>query len=250
MSSQASAVRPVTVAQERNFYLGMGIACALFIFIGFAPTYFLSPFVERPTYAPPLSIYLHLHAGIFTAWLALFVAQTALVRADRRDLHRRLGALGLIVAVAIVTINFMTVINAIDSGRASPVGPPIPRLYLALSASLIAGGFVFAGLYWRRNTAAHKRLMLLATISMMGPAMNRFTRQFDLTNLLDMDRTAIALSATLALYGVCMLNDYRMQRRVHPVYVLGAAIVVLQRGLSEAIPGTAAWQTFASWVLG
>jgi len=249
MSSQASAVRPATVAQERSFYLGMGIACALFIFIGFAPTYFLSPFVERPAYAPPLSVYVHLHAAIFTAWLVLFIAQTALVRADRRDLHRRLGILGLAVAIAIVTINFMTVINAIDSGRESPVGPPIPRLYLALSASLIAGGFVFAGLYWRRNAGAHKRLMLLATISMMGPAMNRFTRQFDLTNLLDMDRFAIALCATLALYGVCMLNDYRVQRRVHPVHVIGAAIVVAQRGLAEVIPGTAVWQDLASWVL-
>ena len=249
MSSQASSVRRVTGAQERNFHLGMGIACALFIFIGFAPTYFLSPFVERPAYAPPLSFYVHLHAGIFTAWLVLFIAQTALVRADQRDLHQRLGVLGLAVAIAIVTINFMTVINAIDSGRASSVGPPIPRLYLALSASLIAGGFVFAGLYWRRNPAAHKRLMLLATISMMGQAMNRFTRQFDLTNLLDMDRSAIALCATLALYGVCMLNDYRTQRRVHPVYVIGAAIVVAQRALGELIPRTAAWQTFASWVL-
>ncbi len=250
MSSQASAVRPVAAAQERNFYLGIGIACALFIFIGFAPTYFLGPFVERPAYAPPLSVYLHLHAGIFTAWLLLFVTQTALVRADRRDLHRRLGILGLVVAIAIVTINFMTVINAIDSGRASPVGPPIPRLYLALSASLVAGGFVFAGLYWRRNSAAHKRLMLLATISMMGPAMNRFSRQFDLTNLLDMDRAAIALSATLALYGVCMLNDYRVQRRVHPVYVIGATIVVAQRALTQVVPGTTVWQTFANWVLG
>ena len=92
--------------------------------------------------------------------------------------------------------------------------------------------------------------MLLATISMMGPAMNRFTRQFDLTNLLDMDRVAIALSATLALYGVCMLNDYRVQRRVHPVYVIGAAIVVASRVLGEIVPGTAAWQTFANWVLG
>ncbi len=250
MSSHASAVRSGAATQERNFYLGMGIACALFIFVGFAPTYFLGPFVERPAYAPPLSIYLHLHAGIFTAWLVLFVTQTALVRADRRDLHRRLGILGLFVAIAIVTINFMTVIEAIDSGRASPVGPPIPRLYLALSLSLIAGGFVFAGLYWRRNAAAHKRLMLVATISMMGPAMNRFTRQFDLTTLLDMDRTAIALSATLALYAVCMLHDYRVQRRVHAVYVSGAAIAVAQRVLAEVVPGTSAWQAFASWVLG
>jgi uncharacterized membrane protein YozB (DUF420 family) len=250
MSSQASAVRRVTGAQERNFYLGMGLACALFIVAGFAPTYFLSPFIERPAYAPPLSIYLHLHAGIFTAWLLLFVTQTALVRADRRELHRRLGVLGLVVAIAIVTINFMTVIEAIDSGRASPVGPPIPRLYLALSASLLAGGFVFAGLYWRRNPAAHKRLMLVATISMMGPAMNRFTRQFDLTTLLDMDRVAIALTATLALYGVCMLNDYRTQRRVHPVYLIGAGIVMASRALAEVVPATAAWQKFASWVLG
>jgi hypothetical protein len=92
--------------------------------------------------------------------------------------------------------------------------------------------------------------MLVATISMMGPAMNRFTRQFDLTTLLDMDRVAIALTATLALYGVCMLNDYRTQRRVHPVYLIGAGIVMASRALAEVVPATAAWQKFASWVLG
>jgi hypothetical protein len=249
MSSLASAVHRVLRTQDRNFYLGMGIACALIVFVGFAPTYYLSPFVERPAFKPPLSIWLHLHGGIFTLWLALFVAQTALVRSDRRDLHRRLGVLGLVVAIAIVSINFMTVIEAIDSGRVSPVGPPVPRLYLAMSASLIAGGFVFAGMYWRRSAAAHKRLMLLATIGMIGPAVNRLTGRFDLTTLLETDRTTIALSATLALYGVCMLNDYRTQRRVHPVYLIGAAIVVASQALNDVVPATSAWQTFANWLL-
>ena len=65
MSSLASTVRPDTAVRERNFYLGMAIACVLIVFVGFSPTYFLTPFFERPAYAPPPSIYLHLHAGIF-----------------------------------------------------------------------------------------------------------------------------------------------------------------------------------------
>jgi len=249
MSSLATAARPDAAVRERNFYLGMAIACVVIVLVGFSPSYFLTPFFDRPASAPPPSIYLHLHAGIFTSWLVLFVVQTALVRADRRDLHRRLGILGLVVAIALVTINFATVANAIESGRTSSLGPPTTRLYIALSSSLIAAGYVFAGLYWRRDRETHKRFMLLATISMIGPAMNRVSRQLDLGGLLGIDGRLLSPAAVLVLLGVCMLHDYRQRRRVHPVYIVGVSVVIGARVLGRTVTQTEAWQSIANWIL-
>jgi hypothetical protein len=249
MSVQATAVRPDAAVRDRNFYLGMAIACVLIVFVGFSPSYFLTPFFERPAAAPPPSIYLHLHAGIFTSWLALFVAQTALVRSDRRDLHRRLGILGLVIAIALVTINFATVANAIEAGRSSTLGPPTTRLYIALSSSLIAAGYIFAGLHWRRDRDAHKRLMLLATISMIGPAMNRVARQLDLGALLGIDGRLLSPAAVLVLLAAGMLHDYRQRRRVHPVYIVGVAVLIGSRVLGRMVAQTEAWRSLASWIL-
>ncbi len=43
-----------------------------------------------------------MHGAVFTAWLALFIAQTQLVAARRLDLHMRLGVAG--IALAVLTV--------------------------------------------------------------------------------------------------------------------------------------------------
>jgi len=255
MSYQATAATQWNVrTTERYFYLSMGIACALIVFLGFSPSYFLSSVMERPATAPPITLYIHLHAGIFTTWIALFITQTALVSADRRDIHRRLGVLGIAVAIALVTINMATVMEAIaDSDRASTKAVPgFARLYVAISTSLLAAGYIAAGMYFRRNRDTHKRLMLLATIGMVGPAMNRIISYFDLTNLTGIDRGTLALSATLSLYGVCVANDLTRRRRVHPVYLIGTALAlaIVSTPSRLMIVESEAWQRFAKWVIG
>ena len=85
--------------RERWFYLSMSIAAVITVFAGFAPTYYLRPYFNTS----PLMPLLHLHGMVFTSWLALFLVQTTLVAAHRTDIHRRLGILGGVIALAIDT---------------------------------------------------------------------------------------------------------------------------------------------------
>jgi hypothetical protein len=95
MTIQTALGTPVRVqAASRNFYLAMSLACAVTAFAGFAPTYFFRGLSSLP----PLPIHVHFHGAAFTAWMLLLITQTALVRADRRDLHRRIGMVGAVVA--------------------------------------------------------------------------------------------------------------------------------------------------------
>jgi hypothetical protein len=249
MSSHAGAVRSLAVSHERNFYVGMAIACALLVFIGFSPTYFLSPFFEVPGREGPWSPYLHLHGAVFTAWLALFVVQTCLIRADRRSLHMRLGILALVLAAAMIVLTGLTVVDAINDGRTSPVGPPIPRLWIAISGALIAAGFIFAGMYWRRNADTHKRLMLIATITMVSPAMNRLWGHLDLGALLPMSRATFSFAVIVTLICVCVCNDLWRRGRVHSAYAAGLVVVVGSRAVSPVVTESALWHAIASWVL-
>ena len=45
----------------------------------------------------------HVHAALFTAWVLLFVVQTAFIAQRRITLHRKLGIAGAVLAAAMVT---------------------------------------------------------------------------------------------------------------------------------------------------
>jgi len=112
------ALRPAAVAaqRDRRFFTGMGIVIAAVIVAGFAPTYFFRPLTGQP----PLSPLLHLHGIVFSAWVALFVAQTSLVATRRTAVHRRLG----LTALALVPTMVVVGLAAAQSGAARGVAPP------------------------------------------------------------------------------------------------------------------------------
>jgi hypothetical protein len=78
---------PAKRRRERLFYTGMAAAFLLVVFAGFARTYYLRPYFGAPLLTPLL----RLHGLVFSAWIVLLLAQTALVAAKRTPLHRRLG---------------------------------------------------------------------------------------------------------------------------------------------------------------
>ena len=51
--------------RDRRFFIGMAVAAAVAVFIGFYPTYYLKAWWDTPV-LPPL---VHLHGFLFTAWI-------------------------------------------------------------------------------------------------------------------------------------------------------------------------------------
>jgi hypothetical protein len=65
----------------------MALLILVFVFTGFARTYYLAG-VFRATLPSPL---VHLHGALFSFWILLLITQIVLVSADRVDWHMRLG---------------------------------------------------------------------------------------------------------------------------------------------------------------
>ena len=67
---------------DRLFYGGMAVALALTVLGGFAATYYLR-FLDggpKATFSGgPFTTLVHAHGALFTAWMLLFIVQTALV---------------------------------------------------------------------------------------------------------------------------------------------------------------------------
>ncbi len=161
--------------RERLFYTGMAVAFVITVFAGFARTYFLRPYFDTR----PLLPLLHLHGFVFTSWLVLLLTQTALVAAKRTGIHRRLGMAGAVIAVLMVIVGTSTAIIRAKVADVPPEAPsPLAFLTIPLGDMVVFASLVGAGFYFCRRMDAHKRLMLLATISILPAAVARLPFAF------------------------------------------------------------------------
>lgn len=230
----------VRTRRTRRFYVVMALAFALTVFAGFSRTYFLKLHYGTPA----LSVLLHVHGVVFSAWVLLFAAQTTLVAAHRTDLHRRLGVAGAVLAGMLLILGTTTAILRVRAGSA-----PIPGVSgLAFLAIPLFDMVVFAilagsGLALRRRLETHKRLMTLATIALMSAPLARIPWVFR--------AGPPGFFGLTDLFIVAMLvYDLATRRRVHPATVWGGLVLVASQPLRLMISGTAAWTAFAAWATG
>jgi hypothetical protein len=90
--SSPSAMQSATVRGTRTrFFVAMAAAILALVLVGFARTLDLRALFD----VPPIPAYLYVHGALLTAWFALVVAQTALIRHASVATHRRLGVVGV-----------------------------------------------------------------------------------------------------------------------------------------------------------
>jgi hypothetical protein len=225
--------------RERWFYISMSIAAMITVFAGFAPTYYLRPYFNTA----PLMPLLHVHGIVFTSWLVLFLIQTTLVAAHRTDIHRRLGILGGVIATLMIVIGASTaVIRASQGATPAPSVSPLSFLVVPLGDISVFAILVGAGFYYRRRADVHKRLMLLATVSILAAAIARWP-------------FAIMQAGPPAFFGItdlfvlaCILYDLITLKRVHRATALAALLIIASQPLRLMLAGTHVWLAFAGWL--
>lgn len=226
---------------ERPLFVAAALLVATLVFAGFARTFYLQGVFG----APPLSRLLLVHGVVMTAWIVVFIAQIALVSAGRTDLHRRLGVAGGLVAALIVIVGILA---GVDAGRRgftpSPQVTPLAFMAVPLVDVLVFGGLVTAALWKRRRPATHKRLMLLATLGILTPAVARLP--------LDGLRAAglpVFFGAMIFCVVVVIAFDTWRNRRLHPAFGWGAAVLIASVPFRIALAQTEGWQGFAAWLV-
>ena len=225
------------IRSDRPLFVGSVILVLVIVFAGFAQTFYLKSWFGTP----PLSNLLFLHGVVMSAWLGLFVVQTALVEVGRTDLHRRLGVVGAALAVLVVVVG---VASALDAGRRgfSPAPQVTPQMFLAIP---LVDMFLFAllvglALAKRRNSGTHKRLMLLATVNMLTPAVARLP-----IDALRQAGLPAFFSITIACVILIVVIDTVRHRRLHPAFGWGAALLIAAVPARIALAQTDAWVSIA-----
>jgi hypothetical protein len=237
------------------FYVGMAAACALIAFGAFAPTYWLQ-LLQGTVVGSPL---LHLHGALFFSWVLFMLSQTVLAANGRLAYHRAWGLAGISLATGMVVIGLATALNSMTTALAAGYGDSARAFFVVpVSAISLFAGFLVAAIANIRQPQAHKRFMLLATISLLQAAMARVF--FVLATgggpglRPGLGRPPLVFntmvpSLILELMIVAgTVYDWRTRGRPHPVWLIGAAVMTTVILLRGPLSGTPAWLTFADFM--
>lgn len=233
----------------------MAAICLVVAVVGFAPTYWLQlapgTFIGSPL--------LHLHGVLFSAWPLYLLVQTVLVAQGRVARHRAWGLLGISLATAVVFVGFAVANDVLATRLAAGYGDAARAFHIAsISMITLFGGFVFAAILYVSRPEIHKRLMLLATVSMLAPAIARLLFALrmgigsGLRPGLGPPRTveSVLLPALIAdaLIVAGMIYDMRTRGRPHPAYLIGGAIVLTVQVLRVPLSTTPWWFAIADFL--
>jgi hypothetical protein len=228
---------------ERRFYEIMAVACLAAVVLGFARSFLLRPwFPDHPV--PPEAFFLF-HGSAFFAWFVILAIQPTLIAAGRTDLHRVLGGIGAGLVAVMVVLGVTGALMA--AGR--PTGfvgvdlPPLQFLAIPLFDMIVFPALVAVAIARRRDRQSHKRLMLLASISILSAAVARWP--------------PLTTAGPLAFFGVTdlfivplVIWDVTTRGRLHPATLWGGLLIVVSQPLRVVVSGTDFWLTCAAWAVG
>jgi hypothetical protein len=246
-------------ALTRNpFFAVMSAATLLIVLSGFARTLYL-----RPVFQPvPIPAYLFLHGIVLTSWFVWLFMQTLLIQSRRTALHRRLGVVGAVLAVAVPIAGLLAtsgvvgrvVAGGIDldadaSALGIGVGGPVVQFIAGVVWSNIGAAVTFAVLAWtgillRRRAATHKRLMLIATVSILGPALARLAR----LPFFGGEQGPFTVSVLLIVLAAVVIHDLVTMRKIHPATMFGISFAIAVNVITTAIAATDAGLSLVRWL--
>ncbi len=213
----------------------MSLVILAVVVIGFGQSYFLAGMVR----AKLPNVLVHIHGAVFVAWVFLLVIQNGLIAVRKIRWHIALGVLGCILPPLMVVLGVMTLFDSIRRvGVDIPAGLllAVDLEELALFAVLIAWAMIV-----RRTPAAHKRLMILGTLAIIGPAVNRFPFS-------DAMRLPGTILVVLGLPLLVVAYDVWTLRRVHRTTVIATASIWIEALTLIPVSQLALWQPFIRWI--
>jgi hypothetical protein len=216
---------------DRRFFAITAVVAILLVLIGFSPSFYLRSWFNSPA----LSTLLYVHGALMTAWYVLFAAQVLLVSARRVDIHRRFGILVAFTGAALVPTGIATAIAFIrrvagDAEESELAAVIAGYQFVALTLFTL---LVVTALAFRGRSDIHKRLMTVASLSLLGPPLARLTS----------DEVALWLNYAVVLLPIAI--DTWRHRRLHPAFGWAGGLFLVSSQAALQFASSDSWIRFA-----
>lgn len=251
-----AAIEAPASSQTRWFYVWAAAFSIVVTIVTFAPSYWIQLPAGTVVGLPGL----HLHAVLFACWPLLFLLQSWFAATARIPRHRAWGVAGVSLATAMVYSGVSSALREMEHGLATGDAGAVefalaPVLWIALF-----GGLVAVSLLNVRRPEVHKRLQVLAMISMMPAVVGHVFFSVLIGDgpglrpgLADSPPAAapavFALIADLLIVGP-MIVDWRTRGRPHAAYVIGAALMIVAHLSVVPLSQTDVWRAIATGMAG
>lgn len=232
---------------ERNFFLAFFVIGAIGVIFGFVPPSW-TRWTGRANYPAPLQ--LQIHAGLFLGWVVVVGAQIGFIRQGERAWHRRLGLLGATMVPLMVAFGLLAEVYAERFYMVREPGSE--RFFIVpLFSMVLFPLFTGLGIAWRRRPDVHKRLIYMGTMVLFGAAWSRVVGHGLPDSFADSPLRIYVqyFLADTVFLAALMAFDWSRARTVHPVTLLGAAVVIPAILVSCSVYYTGWWLRTADSLL-
>ena len=208
------------------FWLVFWLYCFIVIMFGFRPPVEARFFSDGETV--PATIALQAHVWSFSAWMSLLGIQAFLAGTNRMELHRFFGLAMLpLAAVMLSAAGF----SEMESAQRSLALQDFGVGFRAVTFGMLITFAVIVPFAWvkRKDPPAHKRLILLATASIMSGAHFRNWGAWWSQEWFDesfLSRLLFYYGGTMILASLGMAYDLISRKALHPVYKIAVPVML------------------------
>jgi hypothetical protein len=229
----ADSKRWIAPRPLHGYFLVFAGVFALIVTVGFSRSFFM-PLMQGSFDRPPV---VHVHGALFFAWTIVLVVQTLLAFGRKLKLHRLVGVYaGWLILPMLIT---GAVVAALDTRRDFLAGEGEARLtffYGELADLAMFGTLAALAMLLRHRPQAHKRLVLLGSLGLLGAAVGRIP---ELGGFYVLE----------PLIGSLIVYDLASRHKPHLATLGGAAFLLAAVYSQGTIGSTATWLKAAYWIL-
>lgn len=228
-------------SDDRRFFRTLATVMAVVQISGFV----VQLAAGRSSFGAPMIV--HVHAVVFMGWVGIFLVQPWLAQTGAMKLHRLIGWIALIWAVALLVLGLMVTWSTVHTGRTPFFFQP-QHFLIANPATLISAlGLFGAAVLLRQRNDWHMRLQIGSFILLMGPSFGRLLP----SPLLMPYAFEVASLAALPFVVLAAFRDAKNQKRIHPAWIWTTGALVASLVLARMIAGSAIGEAiYASVVSG
>jgi len=216
------------VLRSKFFLLANALLLAI-VLVGFSRTLYLRAFFD----VAPIPMSLYIHGAALTLWFLFALIQPWLIGAKDTSTHRTVGYIAASYA-AIIVVSGLIANARMASRLKSPNDAENIIVWGNYLSLLTFAGLIGAAVVLRRRREAHRRLMLLASVSIVGPALGRFPLWPVFAAGLDAARN-YAMGGLLALLALMIGYDLWSRGRPHPATWTGALAIFSSIGVAVGL---------------
>lgn len=225
---------------DKALFTAAAVMFPLLVLIGYFKTYYFRAFFDVPAFGSSL---VHIHAVVMTAWVLYFVAQVALVRTKNLKLHMSMGMAGIGLAAVVVVVGMATAWSSHIVRGTAPAGID-PHAFFLIPVLDMVFFILFLGgaVYWRKQPAKHKTLMLMTAINFSPAAIARIP-------ILPPEMMIVQWIVLPILLGIGCFAYYTWKhRKINWVFAAALFLFSVSGPLRLWFAFTPTWLNFVGWM--